>query len=40
MIMDKKIQHLKIDDTAYELDTDGYIRKIIKEPVQERIYVR
>lgn len=30
--MDKKIQHLIIDDTVYETEIpDGYIRKVIKE---------
>lgn len=35
--MDKKLQHLIIDDTGYETEIpDGYIRKVIKEPVGQK----
>ncbi len=35
--MDKKIQKLVINDTEYETEIpDGYIRKVIKEPVGQK----
>jgi glutaconyl-CoA/methylmalonyl-CoA decarboxylase subunit gamma len=35
--MEKKIQHLVIDDTGYETEIpEGYIRKIKKEPAGEK----